>query len=170
MTPCDGTDYSDTWCCGGTTDCCGTDAEITVPANIYESSSTPASTPTSTSISTSASLTSTEASRTSGAGAIPPSEQPSASTGLSSGAKAGIGVGVAAGVIIVIGLLAFFVIQRRRKKAGIASGTMFGSSAQPGTVPGVPQELAQTLVYGTAADTQNTRYELPTGPSTMADR
>lgn len=79
-------------------------------------------------------------------------------------------MGVAAGGLAVLGLLAFFVIQRRRKKAVIASQTTLDSSAQPGPVPGVPQELGHTAVYEKPTDQQNTMYELPAGQSTVADR
>lgn len=165
MTPCDGTDYSETWCCGETTDCCGTGDEIIIPTNIYVSSSL---TPTSTS--TSESPTSTAATTSSDSTATPSSEQSPAPSGLSTGSKAGIGVGVAAGVIIVLGFFAFFVIHRRRKKAVISPGTTLDPSAQPGAVPGVSRELEQTAVYETPADKQNTRYELPAQASTVADR
>lgn len=163
MTSCDGTDYSETWCCGASNECCGTDAAITIPANIYVSPSL------SPSSSTSPSPTSPPATTSSGSGAEPSPEQSPESSGLSTGAKAGIGVGVAAGVIVVLGFFAFFVIQRRRKKAAIAAGT-FGGSAGLGAVPGVPQELPQTAVYEKPADKPNTRYELPAEQSTVADR
>ncbi|OJJ01398.1 hypothetical protein ASPVEDRAFT_82924 [Aspergillus versicolor CBS 583.65] len=172
MTPCDGTDYSETWCCGPTTDCCGNSDEITLPADIYASSSTPTPTPTSET-STSESRTSTSATTSSDSTATPSSEQSPASSessGLSSGSKAGIGVGVAAGVIIGLGFFAFFLIQRRRKRAAIAPGATFDGSARRGAAPGAPQELEQSAVYETPADKQNTRYELPTQQSTVADR
>ncbi|KAL4781974.1 hypothetical protein BJX76DRAFT_369473 [Aspergillus varians] len=166
MTPCDGTDYSETWCCGQTTDCCGTDEEVTIPTNIYVSTSTPNS----TSTSTSASLTSTQATTSSSSTTTPSSEQSQTSSGLSSGSKAGIGVGVAAGVIVVVGFFSFLVMRRRRKRAVIASGTRLDGSAQPGAGPDVPQELEPTPVYEKPADKQNTRYELPAEPFTIADR
>ncbi|OJJ07501.1 hypothetical protein ASPVEDRAFT_46799 [Aspergillus versicolor CBS 583.65] len=161
MTPCDGTDYSEKWCCGDNTDCCGTGDEIIVPTNIYVSS---------TATSTSASESPTSTSTTTGTGAIAsPSPEESPESGLSTGAKAGIGVGVGAGVVIVLGVVAFLVIRRRRRKGMVASGTTLDSSAQPGVVPQVPQELSQTPVYEKPADKQDTRYELPAQPST-ADR
>ncbi|KAL5040803.1 hypothetical protein BDW71DRAFT_193068 [Aspergillus fruticulosus] len=168
MTPCDGTDYSKTWCCGQTTDCCGTDEEITVRANIYVSTSTPTSTSTLTS--TNPSLASTPATTSSGSTATPSSEQSQETSGLSSGAKAGIGVGVAAGAIAVVGFFSFFVIRRRRKRAVIASKATSDGSVQPNAVPEVPQEFEQNPVCEMPVDNQNTRYELPAGPSTVADR
>lgn len=42
--------------------------------------------------------------------------------GLSTGAKAGIGVGAALGVLLIIGLIAFFLLRRRRQKKELGSG------------------------------------------------
>jgi hypothetical protein len=44
----------------------------------------------------------------------------SSSSGLSTGAKAGIGVGAALGVLILLAILAFFLIRRRRAKKNAA--------------------------------------------------
>ena len=65
---------------------------------------------TSTTSQTSTSTTSGAATTTTGSSTA----KPVASSGLSTGAKAGIGVGVALGALLVLGLLAWFLMRRRR--------------------------------------------------------
>ncbi|KAL2834812.1 hypothetical protein BJY01DRAFT_259393 [Aspergillus pseudoustus] len=164
MTPCDGTDYSETWCCGTTTDCCGTDAEITVPANIYvASTSASTSTSTSTSISTNTSSTTSNVESTPTESAAShthtsSSDESHSSSGLSGGSKAGIGVGVAAGVIALVGALSFFVLRRRRRNAATPPEISLYQPVQSQKAAGTP-DLQAPVVHEKPADKQHTRYE-----------
>ncbi|KAL2828182.1 hypothetical protein BDW59DRAFT_159775 [Aspergillus cavernicola] len=163
ITPCDGTDTSETWCCGTDTSCCGTDDEIHVPSDIYTSST---STPTSTSTSTSTSTTQTSAdSSTSTPTSAPESESEQSDT-LSDSAKAGVGVGVAVGAVAIVASVVFFLLRRRKTKA--AAGAAMSSAYSPTTQPlasssGGLHELdqAQVPTYEKPAGVQDSRYELP---------
>lgn len=52
----------------------------------------------------------------------PATSAPAASSGLSTGAKAGIGVGAALGAIAIIGLIAWFLLRRRKGKKDKPAG------------------------------------------------
>jgi hypothetical protein len=108
MTPCDGTAESETWCCGYTTDCCGTDDEINIASLLdttssVSSSSTPTPTPSRSQDSAVDQPTQTP-------------ETPPPPPSLSTGAKAGIGVGAGAGGVLVIGVLVLLFLRRRRQQ------------------------------------------------------
>ncbi|KAG9195720.1 hypothetical protein G6011_00841 [Alternaria panax] len=117
VTPCDGTDTSEQWCCGNSTACCedasfGSHSVAPVFLGVITSSSS-SSIPSATS--TSVPLSSSSSSST----PTPlPTTTPSNgdNRGLSTGAKAGIGVGAAVGVIALIALGVF--IGRRSHKKG----------------------------------------------------
>lgn len=156
MTPCDGTDYSEKWCCGASSDCCGTGNEIIVPTNIYTSSVA------STTSSSSASATSGSSTTTSGLSSAstrsPSSEsesEPDSSSGLSTGAKVGVGVGVSVGGLTILGALAFFLYRRRASKTQIVP--LGGGSAKFHEKPAGDQysrgDSAMHELYGESAHT-----------------
>lgn len=155
MTPCDGTDYSETWCCGDDTMCCGSGNEVHIPKNIYPAEpksaifTSSSSAPTSPNTPTSSS---------------DPQSSSESSAGLSTGAKAGIGVGVGVGGCAIIALLAFFFLRRRRREDN-AAAAIPATAAVPATNAGMgqkPQELELAHAQEKPADS---RHELPGEPS-----
>lgn len=160
MTPCSDSDYSDTWCCGDSTDCCGTDREVRVPSNIYNTaSSTPASTSTSASQTTTRKPTRTSAQSTSTSTSTSSGDS---SSGLSEGGKAGVGVGVGVGGCAILAVLFFFFNRRRKQKR-----------RTPQVAPYVPgdgrQELPIARSHEKPAGLEDQRFELP-GESTATGR
>ncbi|KAH8426574.1 uncharacterized protein LDX57_004311 [Aspergillus melleus] len=159
MTPCDGTDYSEKWCCGITADCCGTKDEVSVPRNIYISTSLTNGLSTSTSTQTSAHsqtrFTSARADPTSSLSSSQ-SSKPESSSDLSTGGKAGIGVGVAVGAIAVIGLLTFFLRRKHKSKhPALTVPMMYVTSSCDA------RELDAASVYEKPAGAEDSRHELP---------
>ncbi|KAJ0423272.1 hypothetical protein BJY00DRAFT_278949 [Aspergillus carlsbadensis] len=155
VTPCDGTENSTEWCCGSSTDCCGTDAAVTIAAILPALASRNASS-TSTSSTSSTSATSPLTTTTSPPTTPTPDEsstEPIVSTsdsGLSTGAKAGIGVGSAAGAILLIAAAAFLWARRRKakttgEKGYIASGPESGSGESDYSDKGAPIMYRQSL-------------------------
>ncbi|KAL2845277.1 hypothetical protein BJY01DRAFT_263677 [Aspergillus pseudoustus] len=161
ITPCDGTDTSEKWCCGTTTDCCGTDEEVHVPQNIYTKSTTSISTST-TSGSTSSSTTTTTSSSTPTPTADDSDSEPGGSSGLSGGAKAGVGVGVAVGAIAIIAGALYFMLSRRRSTAAAAGGTEINyAHARLVEAPPLELDMGQGRPYEKPAGIQDSRHELP---------
>ncbi|THW47150.1 hypothetical protein D6C77_09250 [Aureobasidium pullulans] len=117
MTPCEDSKYSDTWCCGkNNTDCCGTNAAITLAVTLGATASltTSVSFASSTaSASTTSSNAATSPSLVSMSSSTPPPSSSNTNSGLSTGAQAGIGVGVAIGVFALLSI-AFWFLRRRR--------------------------------------------------------
>lgn len=114
MTPCDGTNSSQTWCCGGSTACCGNPAlkPITLARAFGVSSSATASRTISTrTTSTRAPAFTTRASDTSSSSSAPENN----GGGLSTGAKAGIGVGVPLGLAALVGALLLGIRWYRKR-------------------------------------------------------
>lgn len=111
ITPCDGTNTSEKWCCGDTTACCANANRdlVSFPkqfvgminGTIANLTTTGKSTPTPTPTSSRTPSASTSATSTPSPSAVP------ASTGLSTAAKAGIAIGAVAGVLLLVGV-AFF--------------------------------------------------------------
>lgn len=159
MTPCEDSDYSATWCCGTTTDCCGTDDAVHVPRNIYEPISS-RSVPTSTSTSTSSSSSSTSISTSTPTSTHPAtsSSPASSSSGLSTGGKVGVGVGVGVGGCAIIGLVVSFLLRRRRRNnAARQEGMVYPGPALPQTQPQASHEKPAGL--------QDSRFELSGEPA-----
>lgn len=99
MTPCDGTNTSETWCCGGTPACCNGPNAVNL-ASVLQSSTTSGYHTTSTSVG--------------GTGASTPGSSTDLKPGLSKGAKVGIGVGAAIGGVACLALVGFFYVKFRR--------------------------------------------------------
>lgn len=151
MTPCDRTRNSTTWCCGDSTECCGTQDAITIApvlgehgvavesSSISTSTSTTTSSPTSTSIPTTLSTTAspTTSIPTSTSSSKQPSNQSSAShiPGLSNEIKAGIGVAVSAAVLLLFVATAFLLRRHRRPKVVSESREVVGTPV-PRDLPG----------------------------------
>ncbi|KAJ5764859.1 hypothetical protein N7520_004418 [Penicillium odoratum] len=77
-------------------------------------------------------------------------------SGLSAGAKAGIGIGVSVGAIMVLALLAFRILRRRKRQ---------GASSAPG-----PRTVPANQKHPTELDSALTRgYELGSIPLHEAD-
>lgn len=152
MTPCDGTDYSKMWCCGTSTECCGTNDQVPVPTDIYF-------TPTFTSV------ISTSNSEPTGTNANLSSGKDSSVQSLSTGGKAGVGIGVAVGAIAIIGLLVFFLRQKRKSKT---VARVFHPRELLGS--NTAQELEMTRVHEKPAGAQDSRHELSGGPVYAANR
>ena len=127
VTPCDGTDSSEYWCCGNSTACCGDDASFgkekvdRVFLGIISSSSM-SSIASSTSTSMPLSSSSPSSTSTPSPTTTPPNDD---SGGLSTGAKAGIGVGAAFGVIALLALGAFIGRRSYKKKKETAEMTTY---------------------------------------------
>lgn len=166
MTPCDDSDYSATWCCGTTKDCCDTDDAVRISRNIYEpayssSDSASASAPTSTSTSTSSS-SSTSTSTSTPIHRAASSSPASSSSGLSTGGKAGVGVGVGVGGCAIIGLVVFFFLRRRRRN---------NPANQEGTAYRGPVSASMPHAgHEKPAGLQDSRFELPGEPTAAGGR
>lgn len=80
-----------------------------IPINGYNIAPQTASPSSSTPISTSPTGSST-------GGNLPATNTSQPSSGLSTGAKAGIGVGAAVGALVVLALIAFILLRRRKRK------------------------------------------------------
>ncbi|KAL4954130.1 hypothetical protein BDW69DRAFT_183810 [Aspergillus filifer] len=92
VTPFDGTDNSTEWCCGTSTDCCGTNSAMTIAPVLAALSFSTASATSSSITSTQASSPTPNADDTSSTSYSPSQTTTfSSSSGLSTGAKAGIG-------------------------------------------------------------------------------
>lgn len=155
MTPCSGTDYSDTWCCGNSDDCCGSDNEVHVPSNIYKvasSSSADSWTPNSASSTTTSISAGTSAQSTSSSTSPTSTSTPSddKSSGLSEGGKAGVGVGVGVGGCAILAALVFF-LNRHRKQKKMASQTPLVGQHEPPVA----------RVYEKPAGLEDQRFEAP---------
>ncbi|KAF2872363.1 hypothetical protein BDV95DRAFT_593749 [Massariosphaeria phaeospora] len=133
MTPCNGNETSETWCCGTNTDCCGTKDEVRLPVIMGLSSSSSSS----IAVSTSTPSTSLGSTGTSTPTAAPLAESPRVEqrASLGAGAIAGIAVSV---TIAALAILALLILGRRwrRRKAALnepAEGTPGMASSTFGT-------------------------------------
>ncbi|RJE25688.1 hypothetical protein PHISCL_01951 [Aspergillus sclerotialis] len=154
MTPCSGSDYSDTWCCGTSNDCCGTDSEVHIPSNIYQAASSTSASVTSlpsASHTSTSNPTSTSAQSTSTSTSAPSNDS---SSGLSEGGKAGVGVGVGVGGCAILAVLFFFLNRRRKQKTVVSQTTPF--------TPIVGQhEIPVAHAYEKPAGLEDQRFEKP---------
>jgi len=105
------------------------------------------------------------AAATASAGSVA-SVTPSSSSGLSTGAKAGIGVGVAIVAILAIGLIAFFVLRRRKRSTSKAphQAEMHGSGIGSDEKHFRDAKIAPSEIGTDGAMTGHT-VELPTSRS-----
>jgi hypothetical protein len=103
------------------------------------------------------------ASASSSASATP---APSSSSGLSTGAKAGIGVGVAIVALVAIGLIAFFVLRRRKRSTSKApyQAEMHAPGAGRGEKQFYDSKIAPSEI-GTDGATTGHMVELPASRS-----
>ncbi|KAJ5578063.1 uncharacterized protein N7459_007027 [Penicillium hispanicum] len=127
ITPCDGTENSEYWCCGlKNTTCCGTSDAISIAANFAQTTSFSSSTSTRTSATTSSSSSETSTSTGSPSPSLTITNTPipltsaaslnsTSSPALSTGAKVGIGVGVGVGAASMIALILFYTLWQRKK-------------------------------------------------------
>ncbi|RAO70580.1 uncharacterized protein BHQ10_006592 [Talaromyces amestolkiae] len=183
VTPCNGLANATTWCCGNSTDCCGSTSAITIAQKLAQptSSSASSSSSTTTSFRTSALTTTTTepspAATTSSIHSSTSSPSASASSGLSTSAKVGVGISIAVAATAALAALVFFIFIRRRnrnsadqqplsntKLGGSISGSEDWAAAtaysakQP---PPSPQELNPSGgVHEMASNEENMRYEL----------
>lgn len=120
LTPCDGTNSSEKWCCGDTTNCCTSEDNkaVVIPGQLGNVSTSPSISPriTSTSLSSStssSSLNSSTSSSTQGSSIdiATASSLGSNSSSLSGGEIAGMSGGVAIGVVLLSGL-GFLSVKR----------------------------------------------------------
>ncbi|KAF2852485.1 hypothetical protein T440DRAFT_506405 [Plenodomus tracheiphilus IPT5] len=151
VTPCNGRADSETWCCGGTTACCGTTSVVMIAQVLGGTLS-----PSVTSSATSAILSTGQASSTPGTSAGPSAShvslKPSESSGISTGAIAGIAIGVVAG----LGLfgVAMFVARRSRRRKKEANASHLAEVH--GNTP-----TYQPRVFAVEKDSYAQRVELP---------
>ncbi|PGH10737.1 hypothetical protein AJ79_05328 [Helicocarpus griseus UAMH5409] len=175
LTPCTVNRGSETWCCGNSTDCCGTDREIRLTENIYTkedplfatfTSSTPSSTQQSSSTSNPPQASSSQTNLPTASANPPP---PPPSSGLSTGAKAGIGIGAALGGSAVIGFLVLFFLRRKRREEAASSaaiekdgkGLDMGVPKHEAPNTERPHELPPTMIHEKPAQSQDIMHELP---------
>lgn len=150
MTPCNSTagDYSQTWCCGNTRNCCEGDSDshpiYTLATNIYSISSTSSSTSVPFVTATQNASTPTPNSA---------STPENKSSNLSTGEKAGVGIGVSIGAIALLAGGLVFFLRWRKSRAD----------------PRAELPASQSAVYEKPARAQDTRFELP-GDSTSPVR
>ena len=106
MTPCDGTNSSEVWCCGGTTACCDSPGlkPVTLARQFgVSATSTATVSRTAGTTSTRASSSKTSVPATSSATFSATAAPSNNNDGLSTGQKAGIGVGVPLGLAVLVG-------------------------------------------------------------------
>ncbi|KAF2644648.1 hypothetical protein P280DRAFT_465942 [Massarina eburnea CBS 473.64] len=119
MTPCDGTNNSTKWCCGGSTTCCTNDYGVVQLPRQFSGKAISSGVVSLSSAST-------------------PSPAPSQSlpaerkgSELSSGTKAGIGIGVVFGLLVLVGAI-FFVVKalawRRKANLQESEGLKYGDT------------------------------------------
>ncbi|KAJ5267474.1 hypothetical protein N7478_003811 [Penicillium angulare] len=155
MTPCDGTDYSETWCCGDTHDCCEMGDEVFVPLDIYATSASTTTTLfplTPTKIMT---KPTPKISSTMTLSALDhPSSESDSSRNLSIDEKVGVGVGVSIGVIAIAGATTFFIRRPSGKRAASVDAPMENPQ-----IPPKIQESNTTAIYEKPAGDHDTRHE-----------
>jgi hypothetical protein len=179
ITPCDGSNTSERWCCGSKTTCCTNNIDVIELPAVFNGravtlSNKPASTRT-TSTGTSTPAAVTTSSNTSPSSSSASQSAQSEKKGLSSGAKAGIGVGVTLGVFALFGA-AFFVFKALswRKKGRMADANASGENSYPPSYPpdkyqhveslsaeSAPVELAPDSVVTELPVTVQSPSELP---------
>jgi hypothetical protein len=114
-------------------------------------------------------------------GVYPPDETDGSNGGLSTGAKAGIGVGVSLGVLLIAGIVGFFLWRRRKQRLAAAQGQQQPYVPPPGGMselgaggfPKGPAELSSQgqivpgMAGGPAISTPGTGYHT-VSPNTPA--
>jgi MYXO-CTERM domain-containing protein len=105
-----------------------------------------------TSVSSSSSVAGSSFATSSAASDLPPAQTSQSADGLTTGAKSGIGVGVALGGLVLIGVVAAFVLRRRRETVGGSVKELDSHTAEKTMYPAQP---------GFAHPQQNGPYEMP---------